>query len=103
MAGRDRARLGDGDVARRNAVPLQSPLARAMRIVSLATEGSGSGHEMTKTRCERGADIALMLGFTEQTAEAIRHLDEHWDGGGMPSPTRIVTTGNGGASSGHGV
>lgn len=69
----------------RNAVPLQSPLARAMRIVSLATEGKGSGHEMTQTRCERGADIALMLGFTERTAEGIRHLDEHWDGAGMPA------------------
>lgn len=72
----------------RNAVPLQSPLARAMRIVSLATDGKGSGHEMTATRCERGADIALMLGFTERTAEGIRHLDEHWDGGGMPSHLR---------------
>ena len=69
----------------RNAVPLQSPLARAMRIVSLATEGKGSGHQMTATRCERGAEIALMLGFSEATAEGIRHLDEHWDGGGMPS------------------
>jgi HD-GYP domain-containing protein (c-di-GMP phosphodiesterase class II) len=68
----------------RNAVPLQSPLARAMRIVSLATDGKGSGHQMTKTRCERGADIARMLGFTERTAEGIRHLDEHWDGSGMP-------------------
>jgi putative nucleotidyltransferase with HDIG domain len=69
----------------RNSVPLQSPLARAMRIVALATEGKGSGHEMTKTRCERGADIALMLGFSETTAEGIRHLDEHWNGAGMPS------------------
>jgi putative nucleotidyltransferase with HDIG domain len=69
----------------RNAVPLQSPLARAMRIVSLATEGKGSGHEMTQTRCERGAEIAMLLGFTERTAEGIRHLDEHWNGEGMPS------------------
>jgi putative nucleotidyltransferase with HDIG domain len=72
----------------RNAVPLESPLARAMRIVSLATEGKGSGHEMTATRCERGAEIALMLGFTEKTAEGIRHLDEHWDGAGMPNHLR---------------
>jgi putative nucleotidyltransferase with HDIG domain len=69
----------------RNSVPLQSPLARAMRIVALATEGKGSGHEMTQTRCERGADIALMLGFSAKTAEGIRHLDEHWNGAGMPS------------------
>lgn len=69
----------------RNAVPLQSPLARAMRIVSLATDGKGSGHEMTATRCERGADIALMLGFSAATADGIRHLDEHWNGAGMPA------------------
>lgn len=72
----------------RNAVPLQSPLARAMRIIHLATEGKGSGHEMTATRCERGAEIALLLGCTEATAEGIRHLDEHWDGLGMPSHLR---------------
>jgi HD-GYP domain-containing protein (c-di-GMP phosphodiesterase class II) len=35
-------------------------------------------------RCERGAAIATMLGFESETAEAIRALDEHWDGGGQP-------------------
>jgi len=72
----------------RNSVPLQSPIARAMRIIHLATEGKGSGHEMTATRCERGADIALMLGCSEATAQGIRHLDEHWNGAGMPSHLR---------------
>jgi response regulator RpfG family c-di-GMP phosphodiesterase len=36
------------------------------------------------TRCERGADIARMLGFSEATSQAIRALDEHWDGQGQP-------------------
>ena len=31
-------------------------------------------------RCDRGADIAHQLGFPEETAEAIRSLDEHWCG-----------------------
>jgi HD-GYP domain-containing protein (c-di-GMP phosphodiesterase class II) len=44
----------------------------------------GSSREMTQTRCDRGADIAAMLGFTGATREAIRTLDEHWDGSGMP-------------------
>jgi HD-GYP domain-containing protein (c-di-GMP phosphodiesterase class II) len=44
----------------------------------------GSGRELAQTRCDRGADIAAMLGFTGATREAIRTLDEHWDGNGMP-------------------
>ena len=31
-------------------------------------------------RCDRGASIARQLGFPEETAEAIRSLDEHWCG-----------------------
>ena len=39
---------------------------------------------MYELRCERGADIARMIGLDEAAALAIRHLDEHWDGGGRP-------------------
>lgn len=39
-------------------------------------------------RCERGAGIARSVGFPEATAEAIRSLDEHWDGGGYPEGLR---------------
>ncbi len=39
---------------------------------------------MIETRCERGADIARMLDLSNATAAAIRNLDEHWDGQGMP-------------------
>jgi putative nucleotidyltransferase with HDIG domain len=39
-------------------------------------------------RCERGADIARRLGFPEATVEAIRSLDEHWNGGGYPDGLR---------------
>ena len=35
-------------------------------------------------RCDRGAEIALLLGLHRDTAEAIRALDEHWDGNGQP-------------------
>jgi putative nucleotidyltransferase with HDIG domain len=31
-------------------------------------------------RCDRGASIASQLGFPDETAEAIRSLDEHWCG-----------------------
>jgi HD-GYP domain-containing protein (c-di-GMP phosphodiesterase class II) len=70
--------------ALRNAVPDASPMGRVFRVASMAFSEKGSGREMAQTRCDRGADIASMLGFTEATREAIRTLDEHWDGHGMP-------------------
>jgi putative nucleotidyltransferase with HDIG domain len=36
------------------------------------------------SRAERGEGIALRLGFSTATADAIRHIDEHWDGTGIP-------------------
>ncbi len=36
------------------------------------------------SRGERGQGIALRLGFSTATAEAIRGIDEHWDGSGGP-------------------
>jgi putative nucleotidyltransferase with HDIG domain len=40
--------------------------------------------QFMEARCDRGAEIARMLFLTEETALAIRSLDEHWDGQGMP-------------------
>lgn len=70
--------------ALRNSVPEASPMGRALRVASMLVHEKGSGREMTRTRCDRGADIAAMLGFSRATREAIRTLDEHWDGNGMP-------------------
>ena len=44
--------------------------------------------ELIETRCERGAGIAHQLRFAQPVSEAIRCLDEHWDGGGRPSGLR---------------
>jgi putative nucleotidyltransferase with HDIG domain len=41
-----------------------------------------------EARCDRGAEIARMLFLSEPTAVAIRSLDEHWDGRGMPDGLR---------------
>ena len=41
-----------------------------------------------RARCERGAQIARLLGLSEGTADAIRTLDEHWDGHGQPEGLR---------------
>jgi putative nucleotidyltransferase with HDIG domain len=43
---------------------------------------------MVRTRCERGADIATMLGLADDSVQAIRALDEHWDGRGQPYEKR---------------
>ena len=44
--------------------------------------------ELIQARCERGADIARSLGFPRDTVEAIRSLDEHWNGNGHPEGRR---------------
>ena len=67
----------------RSVAPDGSPFARAAALVRLGLQ-QGTAREIFETRCERGAEIALELGFTEQTAAAIRTLDEHWDGHGQP-------------------
>ena len=41
-----------------------------------------------EARCDRGAEIARMLYLSEATAAAIRSLDEHWDGRGLPDGLR---------------
>lgn len=44
--------------------------------------------DLIQIRCDRGAGIALQLGFPPETAEAIRSLDEHWCGKGYPQGKR---------------
>lgn len=44
--------------------------------------------DLIAARCERGADIAGELGFSSGTVEAIRSLDEHWNGNGYPRALR---------------
>lgn len=47
----------------------------------------GNGHSplpQSLSRAERGEGMALRMGFSAATAEAIRHIDEHWDGTGIP-------------------
>jgi len=56
---------------------------RAERLRAIRNEGHVT-RALMKARCHRGAEIALKLGFSRATAEAIRALDEHWDGHGQP-------------------
>ena len=54
------------------------------RIANILKNGDGIAQEMIEARCTRGADIARQLRFDEPVAEAIYHLDEHFDGSGRP-------------------
>ncbi|HUF24292.1 MAG TPA: HD domain-containing phosphohydrolase [Vicinamibacterales bacterium] len=57
---------------------------RVRRLLKLAWEGPGARRELFQLRCDRGAEIARTLGFPERTWQAVRSMDEHWDGGGYP-------------------
>jgi len=67
----------------RTVAPGGSLRARADRLLAIRDEGEVT-RSLMQARCDRGAEIARMLGFSEATAEAIRALDEHWDGRGQP-------------------
>ncbi len=72
----------------RYSVPGRSRLARAWHALMMGVTEKGSGRALTQTRCERGADIAQMIGLPRGASDAIRGLDEHWDGAGMPQGLR---------------
>jgi HD-GYP domain-containing protein (c-di-GMP phosphodiesterase class II) len=67
----------------RTVAPDGSLRARTERLQAIRHEGAVT-RSLMRARCHRGAEIALKLGFPEATAEAIRALDEHWDGHGQP-------------------
>ncbi len=57
---------------------------RDAAVANLYENGADIMAEIMETRCTRGADIARSLRFSENVAKAIAHLDEHWDGSGLP-------------------
>jgi HD-GYP domain-containing protein (c-di-GMP phosphodiesterase class II) len=79
-----------GSLARyawRTAAPGSGPLAKA-RVLRRVSGEEEVTRELIGTRCERGAEIARMLELPDATAQAIRALDEHWDGAGQPRGLR---------------
>src|SRR5262245_43034836 len=63
-------------------------LEKMRRFCVLAAKGPASRRMLFEVRCGRGAQIARTLGFSNATAEAVRTMDEHWDGGGYPDGLR---------------
>jgi len=65
-----------------------SALERVRQLTTLAIAGPSAQRDVFAVRCDRGANIARALGVSEPTAQAIRAMDEHWDGGGYPDGLR---------------
>jgi putative nucleotidyltransferase with HDIG domain len=60
-------------------------LAQRFRsIIAILQNGGQIARELVETRCQRGAEIARQMHFSDAVAEGILDLDEHWDGGGKP-------------------
>ena len=59
-------------------------VAGPARLLRVVRSGRQSARTLTETRCERGAQIARMLGLPDGAAAAIGSLGEHWDGKGHP-------------------
>lgn len=68
----------------RNVRPKSGWADRARQFIKVAKAGTGAAKELIEIRCDRGASIARALQMPEETALAIRSLDEHWDGQGHP-------------------
>src|SRR5580698_561570 len=66
-------------------LPGASVLRKGARMVKIAATQSRNNRELIELRCDRGAMIVRKLGLQDEVAIGVRHLDEHWDGGGYPS------------------
>lgn len=67
-----------------NVLPEAGALRRAAGIVRIGLTQHRNNEEMIRLRCDRGAHILRKLGLGDSAAEAVRGLDEHWDGSGYP-------------------
>lgn len=64
---------------------MQAGLAERFRsILKILQNGGELSTQLIQTRCQRGAEIAMQMRFSETVAQGILGLDEHWNGGGKP-------------------
>jgi putative nucleotidyltransferase with HDIG domain len=65
---------------------LKAGLAERFKsVLNIFKNGSEISRQLIQTRCQRGAEIARLLRFSEDIAQGIYNLDEHWNGQGKPS------------------
>lgn len=67
------------------APPEQKPVERISRV---RVAQQPRPREMVRIQGDRGASIIAKIGLGPATAEAVRALDEHWDGTGYPGRLR---------------
>jgi len=65
-------------------LPGGNAIERAAAIAHIGLTQHRNNREMITLRCDRGAHILRKIGLGEIAAEAVRGLDEHWDGSGYP-------------------
>lgn len=70
--------------ALQNVMPGARPFERLARLAKVALQGVAAQRDMVAIRCNRGADVVRELGWANMAPEAVLHLDEHWDGSGLP-------------------
>jgi putative nucleotidyltransferase with HDIG domain len=67
-----------------NILPNGTLLQRLARLVRVGMSQHRNNREMIQLRCERGAEIVRKLEMGDLAADAVRRIDEHWDGSGYP-------------------
>jgi len=72
-------------------LPDAGPIERTAAILRIGLTQHKNNEAMIRLRCDRGAHILRKLGLGDTAAEAVRGLDEHWDGSGYPE-RRIGST-----------
>lgn len=71
-----------------NVLPEATAWERMLRIAQIGRSQHKNNEEMITLRCDRGASIISKIGLGQATSEAVRYLDEHWDGSGYPNRWR---------------
>ncbi len=64
--------------------------ARFRATVNILKNGGPIVTELIETRCQRGAEIAGQLRFSQAVCNGILDLDEHWDGSGRPAAKKAL-------------
>lgn len=71
---------------------LKAGLAERFRsVLTILRDGRNIAQELIATRCQRGAEIARLLRFSEDVAQGIYSLDEHFNGQGRPDGLKADT------------
>ena len=70
--------------ALKNSAP-NEPFARRLKVVAGFLKNTDAiAKDIFETRCQQGMEVAKSMGFSDEVANGVACLDEHWDGGGHP-------------------